>query len=104
MDGTSFAISASSWSNRPFRTFVFSVMSLRSRSLVTARLQYVMLLDGFLHPSHGTVKLESGDVTQAYSAMSQLPAEVLSGPEPNRTFGGTSRISRSIPIALRFSL
>src|ERR671930_331843 len=63
-----------------------------------------MLFEGLPHASHGTVKLESGDVTHAYSAMSKLPEERLSGPEPNRTFGGTSRMFRSMPIALRFSL
>src|SRR6059036_3637943 len=63
-----------------------------------------MLFDGFPQASHGTTKLESGVVTHAYSAMSQLPAEVLSGPEPNRTFGGTRRIVRSMPTPLRFSL
>ena len=74
------------------------------RYFETVLLQYVMLLDGFPQASHGTVKLESGVVTHAYSAMSQFPAELLSGPEPNRTFGGTSRIVRSTPIPFRFSL
>src|ERR671936_1241749 len=63
-----------------------------------------MLFEGLPHASHGTVKLESGDVTHAYSAMSKLPEERLSGPSPNRTFGGTSRMFTSMPIALRFSL
>src|SRR5687768_622955 len=63
-----------------------------------------MLFEGFLQPSQDTVKLESGEVTHAYSAMSQFPAEVLCGPSPNRTFGSTRRMVTSIPIAFRLSL
>src|SRR5919109_3462156 len=100
MTGTSRAMIALAWLNRAARCLALSVTSVRFSRAVTRLLQYVMLFDGFRHPSHGTVKLESGEVTHAYSDMSQLPAELLCGPSPHRTFGSTSRMLTSIPICL----
>src|SRR5438105_3806780 len=98
MTGTYPDIRLSALFSRAARALALTIRSAWWSHLVIVRSQNVMWLESppfEAHSSHDEKPLGSGDVTHAYSAISQLPALTLLGPVPKSVFASGTRPSRS---------